>query len=348
MLSDIIARMKENIVIIKHPYGGSGTGIVLDDRGIIVTNSHVVANCQTVGIQTNKGKAYLGRVVAADNTVDYAFLVCREVKRDSFPVLSERNTVLEGEDVVAIGHPYGYEFTVTKGIISSARREIKGVHFIQTDVPINPGNSGGPLLDARGEIVGINTMFIINAQNLAFAVPVQYIIQAYKNLPPEELWVEGAYCCSCGKMNVKGAKYCVHCGDDIKTDKISEIIYEDTGYCMKCRNQNPPEAPYCEKCGAKLIRKADKEKKPGKKEDIIPEDVIIKCPTCGHENKGKKYCGKCGAKLSAKTDTKSPGKKEDKIPEDMVITCPGCGQENKGKKHCTKCGAKLSPPDASK
>lgn len=341
MLAEIIAKMKDNIVIIKNPDGGNGTGIVLDERGIIVTNSHVVANCQKVGIQTNDGKAYLGRMVSADKIVDYAFVLCKDVKRDTFPVLSRRDTILEGEDVIAIGHPYGYDFTVTKGIISSAKREIKGVNFIQTDVPINPGNSGGPLLDSRGEVLGINTMFIINAQNLSFAVPICYIIEAYNNLPPEELWVDGAFCCSCGKMNEKGTKYCKYCGDDIQVDKFSEVIYEDTGYCFKCQNQNPQDAAYCEKCGVKLIRKEDKTKKPGKKEDIITEDMVITCPNCGLENKGKKYCEKCGAKLSIKDDKK----KKDEIPADMVITCPGCGHENKGKKHCTKCGAKLSPPD---
>lgn len=347
MLSEIIAKMKGNIVIIKNPDGGNGTGIVLDNQGIIVTNSHVVANCQTVGIQTNDGRAFLGRILAADKIVDYAFVHCKDVKRDTFPVLSERDTILEGEDVIAIGHPYGYDFTVTKGIISAARREIKGVNFIQTDVPINPGNSGGPLLDARGEVLGINTMFVINAQNLSFAVPIHYVIEAYKSLPPEELWMDGTYCSACGKMNKKDTKYCKYCGDDIVTEKISEVIYEDTGYCLKCQNQNPQDAPYCEKCGAKLVRKADKTKKPGKKDDMITEDTLITCPNCGQENKGKKYCEKCGAKLSIKAD-KNQGKKEDAITEDMVITCPGCGHENKGKKHCTKCGAKLSPPDTSK
>ena len=191
-------------------------------------------------------------------------------------------------------------------------------------------------------------MFVINAQNLSFAVPAHYIIEAYKNLPPEELWTEGAYCCACGKMNDKGIKYCKYCGDDIQVDKFSEVIYEDTGYCFKCQNQNPWDAEYCEKCGAKLIRKEDKTKKPGKKEDIITADTVITCPDCGQENKGKKYCEKCGAKLSIETDKKNQGKKEEDIPEDMVITCPGCGHENKGKKHCTKCGAKLSPPDTQK
>jgi ribosomal protein L40E/DNA-directed RNA polymerase subunit RPC12/RpoP len=345
MLSNIIARIKGNIVIINNPNGGSGTGIILDNRGIIVTNSHVVARCQTVGIRTNDGSAFLGRILAADNRVDYAFVFCNDLKNDNPPVLSQRKEVMEGEDVVAIGHPYGYDFTVTKGIISAARREIKGVHFIQTDVPINPGNSGGPLLDAEGEVLGINTMFIYNAQNLSFAVPIRYVAEAYKNLPPEELWAAGVYCCACGKMNEAGVKYCTHCGDDIQPDKIKEFIYEDTGFCLQCKTQNPPESRYCEKCGARLIRKADKTKKAGKSKNAIPADIVIQCPGCGHENKGQQYCKKCGKKLSIQPDNTGQKTAENKITEEMVIKCPGCGHENKGKKHCGKCGKKLSPPD---
>jgi len=344
MLSEIIAKIKDNIVIIKNPKGGNGTGIVLDNRGIIVTNSHVVSNCRTVGIRTNDGKAYLGKVVSADKTVDYAFILCKDVKKDNYPVLSKREDIMEGEDVIAIGHPYGYDFTVTKGIISSSKRDINGVNFIQTDVPINPGNSGGPLLDARGEILGINTMFIYNAQNLSFAVPVYYVIEAYKKLPVEALWTEGAFCCACGKMNTKGTKYCAYCGDDIQPEELNDILFEDTGYCVKCTFQNSEDAQYCKKCGAKLIRSEEKIKKSEKKANSIPADMEITCEACGHKNKGTLYCGKCGSKLSVKKDTgEKADKKKDSIPENKVITCPGCGHENKGKLFCAKCGAKLSP-----
>ena len=349
MLSEIIAKMKDNIVIIRHPNGGHGTGIILDNRGIIVTNSHVVEDCRTVGIRTNNEKAYLGRVVLADKTVDYAFIICSEAKRDASPVLSQRNDIKEGETVIAIGHPFGYDFTITKGIISSVKREINDVCFMQTDAAINPGNSGGPLLDTSGEILGINTIYIKDAENLAFAVPIRYVIEAYNNLPQEELWIEGAYCCACGKMNEKEAKYCKHCGDDIQPERFSNLVYEDTGICTSCDYLNPQDVQYCVKCGTKLIISEETMKKNRKKADEIPKDMVLLCPECKHENKGKNYCTKCGAKLSIKDDkNKKIEKKDDAVTKELVITCPGCGHENKGEKFCTKCGIKLTPPDTSK
>jgi serine protease Do len=297
MLSEIIAAIKDKIVVIKNPNGASGSGIILDNNGIIVTNSHVVSICQTVGVITNDGKAYLGKVIAADMIVDYAFILCKNRQFDTLPVLSAREDIMEGEDVVAIGHPFGYEFTVTKGIISSAKRDVKGINYIQTDVPINPGNSGGPLLDTRGEILGINTWIVSNAQGISFAVPSTYITNAYNNLPPLKDMEEGVYCSSCGRMNAKDIQYCKLCGNKIVPDRYVEAIYKNTGYCYSCKTQNKPESSYCSKCGVKLPRKQEKNKKTAQKKETISEDTVITCSTCGQENRGKKYCIKCGAIL---------------------------------------------------
>jgi hypothetical protein len=297
MLSDIIAEIKDKIVVIKNPNGASGSGIIVDNNGIIVTNSHVVSGCQTVGIVMNDGKAYLGKVIASDMIVDYAFILCKNRQFERLPVFSARKDIMEGEDVVAIGHPLGYEFTVTKGIISSARRDVKGVTYIQTDVPINPGNSGGPLLDSRGEVLGINTWIVSNAQGISFAVPVTYIITAYNNLPPLKDLAEGVYCSSCGRMNAKDIRYCKLCGNKIVEDRYVEAIYEDTGFCHACKTRNTPESRYCGTCGVKLPRKVDRNKKTAHKKETVSEDTVITCPACGQENRGKKYCVKCGAML---------------------------------------------------
>ena len=295
MLSDIVSDLKEKIVIVKNPEGSSGTGIILDDNGVIVTNSHVVAGCRTTGIETSDKKHYVGKVILSNKSVDYAFILCEGLKISDSPVLSTRNSMLEGEDVAAIGHPYGYGFTVTKGIISSLRREVNGVEYIQTDVPINPGNSGGPLIDSRGEIIGINTWIVSNAQNLSFAVPSKYLLDAYKTLPSYEEIKSGCYCAACGVMNKEVVKYCKNCGHEIEKEIPNDDIYEGTGFCTHCKTQNDFKEKYCQKCGSELL-KAQVEKVKDKKPEVSTDEEI-ECPGCGEKNKGKKYCANCGKTL---------------------------------------------------
>ncbi|MBN1413353.1 MAG: trypsin-like peptidase domain-containing protein [Spirochaetales bacterium] len=296
MLENIIAKIKNKIVIIKNPDGSQGTGIVLDSNGIIVTNSHVVAQNRIVKVETNEKKSYIGKVIGSNKQIDFAFILCDRLKLEDFPVLSKRENLLEGEDVVAIGHPHGYDFTVTQGIISTAKREIKGVHYIQTDVPINPGNSGGPLLDRNGEILGINTWIVMNAQNLSFAVPSDYLQTAYSSLLPYDKLVTGYYCPACGNLDEEKRKYCRKCGDDLQEDIIPPGFYENTGYCPSCRTQNEPANAYCRNCGVQLLsRKEDADSESRKLEEF--KDKVIKCPGCGRENKGVKYCENCGATL---------------------------------------------------
>ena len=297
MLSEIIARMKPNIVLIRNPSGTFGTGIVLDDRGVIVTNSHVVENTRLVRVETNDKQVFIGNVIAANKAVDYAFVLCNNIKAEPFPVLSERPEIGEGEDVIAIGHPLGYEFTVTKGIISSARREVQGIHYIQTDVSINPGNSGGPLLDSRGEILGINTWIVSNAQGLAFTIPSSYIKKAYSELPPLADIPGKNYCIKCGHLNTGNSKYCRQCGSTFDAIKVNNQFYTDTGYCPACMQQNKAGEKYCRNCGSLLLLTVEKTKKKVEQQEKNLENQVILCPGCGTENKGKKYCINCGKTL---------------------------------------------------
>jgi hypothetical protein len=157
---------------------GYGSGSILREDGLIVTNRHVIAAARkiTVGIA---GHGYRrAQVIAADPLRDLALL---KVRARDLPVLHlARRPVSAGDDVIAIGSPMGLAHSVTKGIVSSTRRTRDGVDFLQTDVSINPGNSGGPLLNARGEIVGINTFIIRESERIAltglnFAVAVSYV-----------------------------------------------------------------------------------------------------------------------------------------------------------------------------
>jgi serine protease Do len=296
-LAELIAKIKEKIVVVKNPNGSEGTGIVLDARGIIVTNSHVVDGAAVVGIETNDERSFLGRVVTANKKIDYAFIACRGLRFASYPVLSRREKLSEGEDVAAIGHPLGLEFTVSKGIVSSASREVQGVNYIQTDVPINPGNSGGPLLDSAGEIVGINTWIVSNAQGLSFAIPARYINEAFERLPSPDAFVSGSYCPACGTLNAKPGPFCSRCGVEIVPQAISPALAAGTGFCISCSTENAPEDRYCKKCGTTLMPKIKKQD--GKKTAAaMAADTVITCRSCGRENRGEKYCTKCGSTLS--------------------------------------------------
>ncbi|MBP90393.1 MAG: serine protease [Planctomycetaceae bacterium] len=157
---------------------GMGTGIVIDERGYIITNYHVVEGVKRVQVSTAKGKTYIARLIAHDPPTDLAV-----IKIDADPALplitiGTSNDLLTGEDVIAIGNAYGYEHTVTKGIISALHRTVEvgeGQEYsdlIQTDASINPGNSGGPLLNIDGNMIGINVAVRVGAQGIGFAVPI--------------------------------------------------------------------------------------------------------------------------------------------------------------------------------
>ena len=151
-----------------------GSGFVIDSRGLIVTNNHVVENADKIIVKLKDGDEFDAKVVGTDANTDLALLEI-EAKR-SLPSLKLGNSddLKVGEWVVAIGSPFGLEQTVTAGIVSAKGRVIgAGPYddFIQTDASINPGNSGGPLVNLAGEVVGINTAIIASGQGIGFAIP---------------------------------------------------------------------------------------------------------------------------------------------------------------------------------
>jgi S1-C subfamily serine protease len=158
---------------------GTGSGFILSSDGKIVTNAHVVEGVERVKITLKSGKALEGKVVGVDRVTDIAVV---KVDAQNLPTVTLGNSdkLVQGEWAIAIGNPLGLDNTVTVGIVSATGRSSsqagipdKRVSFIQTDAAINPGNSGGPLLNARGEVIGINTAIRANAQGLGFAIPIQ-------------------------------------------------------------------------------------------------------------------------------------------------------------------------------
>lgn len=161
---------------------GMGTGIVLDPRGYVLTNFHVVDDVHSLRVRLHDGTPYTARVLATDKEADLALIKIDPVK--PLPVISfgTSSDLMVGESVIAIGNAYGYEHSVTDGRVSFKGRDVslnkdtgyKGL--IQTSAPINPGNSGGPLLNVMGEVVGVNVAIRAGAQNIGFALPVDFVI----------------------------------------------------------------------------------------------------------------------------------------------------------------------------
>ncbi|MBW4563732.1 MAG: trypsin-like peptidase domain-containing protein [Mojavia pulchra JT2-VF2] len=157
---------------------GTGSGFIISKDGRILTNAHVVDGADRVTVVLKDGRSLQGKVLGKDELTDVAVV---KVQADNLPTVAIGNSeqLQPGQWAIAIGNPLGLDNTVTTGIISATGRTSnqigapdKRVEFIQTDAAINPGNSGGPLLNARGEVIGMNTAIIQGAQGIGFAIPI--------------------------------------------------------------------------------------------------------------------------------------------------------------------------------
>ncbi len=152
-----------------------GSGFIIDREGYIVTNNHVVEGADQIKAILRNEKEYDAEVVGRDPNTDIALIKIKSANNFPIAELGDSDTVKVGEWVVAIGNPFGLSHTVTAGIVSAKGRVIGSGpydNFIQTDASINPGNSGGPLLNIRGEVVGINTAIVAAGQGIGFAIPI--------------------------------------------------------------------------------------------------------------------------------------------------------------------------------
>jgi serine protease Do len=204
----------ESIVQITNPYG-SGSGFLID--GLIITNSHVVSGLKDVLISTKTLPKTIGTVVYDDPAFDLAFIRSPIPIERNHPLVLSSESVQDGDGVIAIGHPYGLNYSTTEGIVSKASRLQGEVEYIQFDAAINPGNSGGPLLNESAEVIGVNTFIIQNSNNLGFALPSYTLKEAL---------------------------------DQFNALKQSDIIR-----CVSCKNlihEPSIQNDYCPKCGTKL------------------------------------------------------------------------------------------------
>lgn len=170
---------KENTAPKENYEHGTGSGFIISSDGRILTNAHVIEGADSVKVTLNDGRTYTGKVIGRDTVTDVA-VVKIEAENLPFVTFGKSENLVPGEWAIAIGNPFGLDNTVTVGIISAIKRSSsevgvpnKRVSFIQTDAAINPGNSGGPLLNDRGEVIGINTAIRADAQGLGFAIPIE-------------------------------------------------------------------------------------------------------------------------------------------------------------------------------
>ena len=157
---------------------GMGTGLIIDERGYILTNYHVVEGVRSIQVSLDDGAQYVAKSIARDDTTDLAIIKIdagRPLKTCKMGVSSD---LMEGEEVIAVGNPFGYSHSVTLGIISALHRNVRVsdtqeyMDLIQTDASINPGNSGGPLLNIDGEVIGVNVAVRAGAHGIGFAIPI--------------------------------------------------------------------------------------------------------------------------------------------------------------------------------
>lgn len=195
---------------------GMGTGVLFDPRGYIVTNFHVVDGIREIHVTTAETKTYVAQVLARDKETDLAIIKIDALAGEVFRTLSfgESTDLMSGETVIAVGNAFGYEHTVTKGIISALHRSVQVSDvqsyedLIQTDASINPGNSGGPLLNINGEMIGINVAVRAGAQGIGFAIPVnramEVVAKMVESCSAENNW-HGIHFVSLPMKNTQGA-----------------------------------------------------------------------------------------------------------------------------------------------
>jgi serine protease Do len=158
---------------------GLGSGVIFDKRGYVLTNFHVIRGADAVTVRLSTRQELKGRIVGTDPKTDLAVIQFQPEGPLTVATLGNSDAVRVGEWAIAIGNPFGLDQTVTVGVVSATARADVGIatyeNFIQTDASINPGNSGGPLVNLRGEVIGINTAIVAAGQGIGFAIPANMV-----------------------------------------------------------------------------------------------------------------------------------------------------------------------------
>jgi len=174
---------------------GLGSGVIFDKRGLVLTNFHVVKGADEITVKLSDKREYRGQLLGTDPKTDLAVIRFQPDHELTVATLGNSEALRVGEWAIAIGNPFGLDQTVTVGVISATGRSDVGVatyeNFIQTDASINPGNSGGPLLNLKGEVIGINTAIVAAGQGIGFAIPINMVKRVVDQLVDKGKVVRG-------------------------------------------------------------------------------------------------------------------------------------------------------------
>ncbi len=222
-MNDYLELYKRAVLQIATPYS-SGTGFYLKQFDLIVTNNHVVDGSREVTIEGAGSQKQTSRVLYSDLRYDLAFLEAPAGFEAPLLELGKGSELKEGDRVTAIGHPFGLKYSVTQGVVSNPRHIVNGLIYIQHDAAVNPGNSGGPLVNEKGEAVGVNTSIIANANSIGFSLSSDYLKETINEYSVHK-GEAGARCSSCSNIVfentiVKGL--CPFCGAKITLPSANE------------------------------------------------------------------------------------------------------------------------------
>jgi serine protease Do/serine protease DegQ len=174
---------------------GLGSGVIIDKRGLVLTNFHVVKGADEILIRLSDKREYRGQILGTDPKTDLAVVKFHPDQEITVASLGNSDALRVGEWAIAIGNPFGLDQTVTVGVISATGRSDVGIatyeNFIQTDASINPGNSGGPLVNLKGQVIGINTAIVAAGQGIGFAIPINMVKRVVDQLVDKGKVVRG-------------------------------------------------------------------------------------------------------------------------------------------------------------
>ncbi|HKX03892.1 MAG TPA: Do family serine endopeptidase [Methylomirabilota bacterium] len=174
---------------------GLGSGVIIDKRGLVLTNFHVIKGADEILIRLSDKREYRGQIMGTDPKTDLAVVKFQPDHEVTVASLGNSDALRVGEWAIAIGNPFGLDQTVTVGVISATGRSDVGIatyeNFIQTDASINPGNSGGPLVNLKGQVIGVNTAIVAAGQGIGFAIPINMVKRVVDQLVDKGKVVRG-------------------------------------------------------------------------------------------------------------------------------------------------------------
>lgn len=292
---------------------GNGSGFIIDKRGLILTNHHVIGLDKVASVIFFNGKIKIGKVIYSNPYRDIAFIY---IKYISFPptILNYSSAVNAGEEILAIGHPEDLPYTVTRGIVSypaRIRKEEPGLLYIQFDASTAPGSSGGPLLNLRGQVIGIVCEGVRKTETLNLAIPIHSIKPHLLEVKREMDWYTTAnYCHICGEANHTKYTFCSRCGAQLGTDReIKRMLKDRTiqvkniAVCKYCGNINTVEDEHNAKCVV-CYNSLSMANSQHKIKTLKKPRLNVICGSCKANNDDiTDYCINCGVDLRKERKT---------------------------------------------